>query len=523
MPERSSLDVGRLPYWTESAVPPAFERIDRDIDVDVVVIGGGITGLTTAYLLLAGGKSVAVLERARCAQVDTGHTSAHVTMVTDARVSELVRTFGRDHARAVWDAGRAAIDQIDRIINEHDIDCDFEWVDGFLHAPAGVVARDDANSFKEDARLARELGFDASFVDDVPFAGGSGVRVADQGRFHPRKYMAGLAQAVRAKGGLIFEQSAAEEFYEQPLRVQANGRRVRCSDIVVATHNPLAGVASSLSTDVFQTKLALYTTYVIAGRVPRGSVPDALYWDTADPYHYLRIDSRPDHDIVIFGGEDHKTGQESDTEACFARLEKALRARLSSVVVSYRWSGQVIETPDGLPYIGKMADHQYAATGFAGNGMTFGTLAAIMIADAIEGRQNPWVELFDPGRAAIRHGLWDYVTENADYPYYMVRDRLTGTESRSLRAVKPGHGKIIQVNGQRVAAYRDQGGAVTLRSAICTHLGCTVTWNDADRSWDCPCHGSRFTPEGGVISGPAQTPLAEVEEPAKSKRVVTSR
>jgi len=517
------LNVGRRPYWNESAAAPAFERIDRDIDVDVVVIGGGITGLTTAYLLLARGKSVAVLERARCAEVDTGHTSAHVTMVTDARVSELVRTFGRDHARAVWDAGRAAIDQIDRIIDEHGIDSDFEWVDGFLHTPAGFVARDDADSFKEDARLARELGFDATFVDDVPFAGGPGVRFADQGRFHPRKYIAGLAQVVRAKGGQIFEQSAAEEFYEQPLRVQANGRRVRCGDIVVATHNPLAGAASSVSASLFQTKLALYTTYVIAARVPRGSVPDSLYWDTADPYHYLRLDARPDHDVVIFGGEDHKTGQESDTEGCFTRLEQGLRARLPSVVVSYRWSGQVIETPDGLPYIGKMADHQYAATGFAGNGMTFGTLAAIMIADAIEGRQNPWVDLFDPGRAAIRRGLWDYVTENADYPYYMVRDRLTGTESRSLRAVKPGHGKIIQANGQRVAAYRDQGGAVTLRSAICTHMGCTVTWNDADRSWDCPCHGSRFTPEGGVISGPAQTPLAEVEEPARSRRPVTSR
>jgi Rieske Fe-S protein len=237
-------------------------------------------------------------------------------------------------------------------------------------------------------------------------------------------------------------------------------------------------------------------------------VPDALFWDTADPYRYLRIDLHSDHhDLVIFGGEDHKTGQVSDTNECYARLERALLARIPKIALSHRWSGQVIETPDGLPYIGKMAEHQYAATGFGGNGMTFGTLAAMMIVDAIRGRKNPWTDLFEPGRAAIRHGLWDYLKENTDYPYYMMRDRVEGGDRRSLRSLKAGHGKVVRDNGAQIAAYRGPDGSLTLRSATCTHMGCTVAWNDAEHTWDCPCHGSRFTPEGQVISGPAQTPL----------------
>jgi len=192
-------------------------------------------------------------------------------------------------------------------------------------------------------------------------------------------------------------------------------------------------------------------------------------------------------------------------------LEKTLIAMLPDIELTHRWSGQVIETPDGLPYIGKMADHQHAATGFAGNGMTFGTLAGIMMADAIAGRPNPWADLFDPGRAAIRRGLWDYFKENTDYPYYMMRDRFAGAEGKSLRAVRPGHGSIIEHNGQKVAAYRAHDGIVTKVSAICTHMGCIVGWNEAERTWDCPCHGSRFTPQGDVISGPAEKPLPEID------------
>jgi glycine/D-amino acid oxidase-like deaminating enzyme/nitrite reductase/ring-hydroxylating ferredoxin subunit len=508
---RTPAYVETVPYWADAASVLTFPRVDRDEEVDVLVVGGGITGLTAAYLLAKAGKSVAVLERdVRCGQIDTGHTTAHLTMVTDTRLTELVRRFGKTHAQAVWDAGLAAIAQMDTIIREHDIDCAFEWVDGYLHAPVGKLSHEESETFAEDAKLAVELGFDATLVDEVPFVGGVGIRFSDQARFHPRKYLADLARAVRAHGGRIYGHSAAEEFSDEPLSVKANGHTLTCADIVIATHNPIIGVGSSASATMLQTKLALYTSYVVAGRVPRGTVPDALFWDTADPYRYLRLQPHSDHDLVIFGGEDHKTGQVSDTVDCYERLECALVALVRDVSLTHRWSGQVIETADGLPYIGQTAGHQYAATGFAGNGMTFGTLGAMIASDAILGRSNPWAELFDPGRAAIRRGLWDYVTENADYPYYLIRDRFAGAEGRSLRSVRRGEGKVIELNGNKVAAYRNPSGATTLRSAVCSHMGCIVGWNPAERTWDCPCHGSRFAPNGDVISGPAESPLAEV-------------
>jgi glycine/D-amino acid oxidase-like deaminating enzyme/nitrite reductase/ring-hydroxylating ferredoxin subunit len=509
MAPRITSYAGTLPYWIDSASFPRLPKLNRDLDVDVVVVGAGITGLTVAYLLAASGRSVAVLERGRCAEIDTGHTTAHLTMATDVRLKELDRSFGRTHAQAVWDAGLAAIAQIDQIVREQGIECEFEWVPGYLHAPGGQADRDLVNSFKEEAGLATELGFDASFVNEVPFAGGPGVRFEDQARFHPRKYLAGLAAAVRAKGGQIFEHSNAAEFTDDPRAITVNGRSVTARDIVIATHNPLVGVSGLTSATLFQTKLALYTSYVIAGRIPCNTIPDALFWDTGDPYRYLRLERHREHDLVIFGGEDHKTGQASDTNACYERLERTLMSKVPGIELTHRWSGQVIETPDGLPYIGRMTDHQYAATGFAGNGMTFGTLAAIVITDAINERRNPWTDLFDPGRAAIRRGLWEYIKENSDYPYYLVRDRFAGAEGRSFRAVKRGHGKVIEHDGKKVAAYRGPDGALTVRSAVCTHMACIVAWNDAERTWDCPCHGSRFGPDGRVISGPAEAPLVE--------------
>jgi Rieske Fe-S protein len=272
---------------------------------------------------------------------------------------------------------------------------------------------------------------------------------------------------------------------------------------------PLWGIASGKETTMLQSKLAPYTTYVVAGAVPRGSVPDALFWDTGDPYRYVRIEPRGEDDLVILGGADHKTGQASDTSERFRLLEEELRAAVPGCSPTHRWSGQVLGTPDGLPYLGRLADHRYAATGFSGNGLTFGTVGAMITSDAILERPSPWVDLFDPGRGALWHGLWAYVKENADYPYYRLRDRFAGAEGKSLRAVERGQGKVVEYRGEKVAAFRDSDGTLAVRSAVCTHMGCLVAWNDAERSWDCPCHGSRFTPGGEVIAGPAQDPLPE--------------
>ena len=509
--QRMTVHSGTLPFWIESAALPTYPRLEHDDAVDVVIVGGGITGLTAAYLLTLEGQSVAVLERERCAAIDTGHTSAHLTMVTDERLTDLSSRFGRNHAQAFWDAGLAAISTIDAIVNDLEIACDFAWVPGYLHAPAGDRATASAARFREEASLASELGFDAEFVDDVPLVGGPGVRFANQARFHPRKYLAGLARAITDRGGTIFENTSVDEFGSRPLSVTANRHTLTCRHVVLATHTPLVGNAGLVGATLFQTKLALYTSYVVAGRIERGKVPDALFWDTADPYHYLRIEPQRDYDLVIFGGEDHKTGQAIDTNACYERLEGTLASLVGDVEFTHRWSGQVIETPDGAPYIGETAEHQFAGTGFSGNGMTLGTLTGMMAADRIVGRRNPWRELFDPGRKKILGAAWDYLTENKDYPYYLIRDRFAGAEARSIRAVPRGAGRIVEMNGSKAAVYRGSRGEVTKVSAICTHMGCVVDWNEAEKTWDCPCHGSRFKVDGSVVAGPAESPLAKIE------------
>jgi glycine/D-amino acid oxidase-like deaminating enzyme/nitrite reductase/ring-hydroxylating ferredoxin subunit len=507
---RATQHVDTTPYWSDRVPEPQFPALKADGRADVVVIGGGITGLTAAYLLAAEGRTVVLLERDRCVQAETGHTSAHLTMVMDAPLTSLVDRFGRDHARAAWAAGLAAITRIETIIGSERIECGFERIPGFFHASNhGAWNR---QRFEHEAETAVALGFAAEFVEHAPFFDGPAVSFARQARVHPRKYVTGLARALGALGGQIYEKTAAQEFSDKPLSVKANGHTITCHDIVLATHNPLVGVSSATSAALFQTKLALYTTYVVAGRTAVGRVPDALFWDTDEPYHYLRIDRQSDHDIVILGGADHKTGQVLDTEQCYARLEQRLRSLVPEVELSYRWSGQVIETPDGLPYIGETAPHQFAATGFSGNGLTFGTVGAIMACDRIAGRPNPWTELFDAERTAIRNGLWNYVRENTDYPYHMVRDRLSADDVRSLKEVPPGEGRILTLDGQRVAAHRQDDGRVVVRSAVCTHMGCIVDWNNAERTWDCPCHGSRFTPSGDVISGPAESPLAAIDQ-----------
>jgi glycine/D-amino acid oxidase-like deaminating enzyme/nitrite reductase/ring-hydroxylating ferredoxin subunit len=496
------------PYWSDSGSLPQFPRLSRNGQFEVVIIGGGITGLTAAYLLKRAGRRVAVLDRGRCALGDTGHTSAHLTCVTDTRLTDMVSTFGRDHARAAWDAGLAAIEQIAECVDELRIDCAFGRVPGYLHVRPSSESRDeDIKMLRDEAALADDLGFDARYVDQVPYFAVPGIEFAGQGRIHPRQYLAALARAIDGDGSEIFEHSPVDDVSDDPLCVCVGEYRLTCDHVVVATHNPIVGKASLVGATLLQTKLSLYSTYVVGGRVPSGTVPDALFWDTGDPYRYIRVEPHQGFDYVIFGGEDHKTGQVAETDECFERLEHAARATFPGIDITHRWSGQVIETNDGLPLIGEMAPRQFAATGFSGNGLTFGTVSGMMAADAIIGRTNPWAELFDMGRTKIKGGLWDYLKENKDYPYYFVRDHLRGAEAKSLRAIPRGSGKIVDLNGKRVAASRDDVGVVTVLSPVCTHMGCQVQWNTGERTWDCPCHGSRFKTSGAVISGPAETPL----------------
>jgi glycine/D-amino acid oxidase-like deaminating enzyme/nitrite reductase/ring-hydroxylating ferredoxin subunit len=497
-------------YWFKGSKLPRFPRLDKNLKVDVVVVGGGITGVTAAYLLKKAGCTVALLERDRCGGGDTGHTTAHLTFVTDLRLHELVDRFGRNHAQATWDAGRAAMDQIDEIVKNEDLTCDFARVPGYLHARRGDGGSRALKQLTRDAQLAEELGFEAKKLDAVPFFETEGVRFADQAKIHPLKYLAGLLDRLPGKKCHIFEGSEVSEVQDKPLAVKSSGHTVTCDFLVIATHVPLMGKSGLVSAALFQSKLAPYTSYAIGAKLPKGTFPPALFWDTGDPYHYLRVDQHARHDYVILGGEDHKTGQVDDTEGRFRTLEQTLEALLPEAEIKDRWSGQVIETNDGLPFIGETSEHQFVATGFAGNGTTFGTLAAIMASEAALGRKNPWQTLFDVNRTKLVGGTWDYIKENLDYPYYMIKDRLRAAESKSLRGLRRGQGKIVNLNGQRMAAYRDPQGKLTTLSPACTHLGCIVHWNPAESTWDCPCHGSRFKATGQVVAGPAETALEQI-------------
>jgi Rieske Fe-S protein len=337
--------------------------------------------------------------------------------------------------------------------------------------------------------------------------GRPGLEFADQAKFHPRKYVTALLRAIPGDGCDVFEATNVDEVEDEPLTVRANDYRVRCSYVIIATHVPIMGKAGALSATLLQTKLYPYSTYAIGAPAAPGLVTHAIFWDTGDPYYYLRVDRHDDFDYLIYGGEDHKTGQEQNTLAVFRRLEAALHRIVPSAVADHGWSGQVIETPDGLPYIGETSERQFVSTGYGGQGITFGTLGAMMAADAVVHRKNPWTDLYAPDRKAIKAGKWDYLRENAQYPYYFLRDRLAHTDDDSLSALARNSGTILSLSGRKVAAYRDGDGNVTLLSPVCTHLKCIVAWNAAEQTWDCPCHGSRFKATGEVVAGPAEKNL----------------
>ena len=499
-----------IPVWIDSAPIPRFPKLQKNTTADVLVVGAGVTGITTAYLLKKAGLTVALIERERVASIDTGHTTAHLTCVTDVELQELRRNFGRDHAQATWDAGAAAIDEIETIVEEEEIECDFTRVPAYLHVCIDGSSKNAALSLKKEADTASELGFDAAYLESIPHFNVPGVRFANQARFHPRKYLRSLVNNISGNGSDVFEKSAATEFDAKKRRVKVNRSWISFDRLILATNNPLVGLASITTATLLQTKLSLYTSYALGARVSANVIPEALFWDTRDPYDYLRIDRRGEFDYAIYGGDDHKTGQTRDTEKVYARLFARLKKIIPEARVDHRWSGQVICSPDGLPYIGENAERQFIATAYCGNGITFGTVAAIMARDWVGDRKNPWTDLFAVDRKKIKGATWNYLRENKDYPYYLIKDRLARPEADSVREVKRGEGMVIGSRGKKVAVFRDRNGNISKLSPVCTHMGCLVRWNPAEATWDCPCHGSRFKPTGEVIAGPAEEPLPRI-------------
>lgn len=501
------------PYWLDG-VNWSFPPLREDTHAEVLVIGGGITGITTAWLLAREGVRVVLVDREDPARRDTGHTTAHLTYMTDTRLSDLVAAFGGREALLAWQAGAAAMDLICQATTELKLDCELKTVPGYLVAAKGDDITGERATLAQEAEWARQAGFDVRLIDEAPVTGRPGIRFADQMEFHPVRYLQGLAKEAESKGARIFANTEVTAFEDEPRRVKAGRHRIHYDHVVIATHVPLQGNAGTFGAALFQTKLALYSSYAVAARIPAASVKEMIWSDTADPFLYLRMFRTGDSGIAILGGEDHKTGQVEPTEECYRKLEQALAKMVPEAVVTHRWSGQVVETVDGLPYIGESGDGQYVATGFSGNGMTFGTVAAIMARDWVKDVRNPWSKLFDPGRKT-GSAVLEYVKENADYPARMVTDRLK-VKKGDPADLAPGEGKVMIRDGKRVAACRDASGEIHLCSAVCPHLGCIVAWNAAEGTWDCPCHGSRFTAEGRVIAGPAESDLKAIETAATS-------
>jgi len=496
-----------VPFWIDTAPIRRFPPLEKNTKVDVVVVGAGITGITTAYLMKKAGLTVALIEREHVASIDTGHTTAHLTYITDVQLQELTRNFGDDHAQAAWDAGAAAIDEIESIVRADGIECEFTRVPAYVHLCADGFSKKDISSLKKEAKLAAKLGFDVAYLKLVPYFNLPAVRFPNQAKFHPRKYLRSLVVKLPSKGSHVFEKTAATEFDPKKRRVKANRHWISFDRLIMATNNPLVGLATITSATLLQTKLSLYTSYALGAQVPSEVIPEALFWDTREPYDYLRVDPHRRFDYVIYGGEDHKTGQKRKTQRVYARLLARLKKIAPEARVDHGWSGQIISTPDGLPYIGENAEHQFIATGFCGNGITFGTVAAIMARDWAMGRKNPWTDLFAVDRKKIKGATWNYLRENKDYPYYMIKDRIARPEADSVRELKRGDGMIIGSRHKKLAFFRDRNGNLHKLSPVCPHLGCHVGWNSAESTWDCPCHGSRFKPTGEVIAGPAEESL----------------
>ncbi len=502
--------TGSTSIWMASADMPRFAPLATSVHADVCVIGGGIAGLTTAYLLALEGRRVVLVEAAELGAGDTGRTTAHF-FPPDNRYHHIEKAFGADGAKVVAESFAQATEKVAAIIDSERIDCRFERLDGYLFS----LTTPGLAGLHEEFAAALRAGVAVDEVvraPDLSFDTGQCVRFAKLAQFHPLRYLAGLAHAIVRRGGQIYTQTRALDIeaqrHLQVVRTEAG--EVRADAVVVATNTPFNDRV------VMHTKQSAYRTYVLGLRVPHGSVPRILLWDNGDPYYYVRVatpDPQADHDYLIVGGCDHKVGQEEHPQDRYRIIEDWVRERFPMAgAVDYRWSGEVMEPADGVAYLGRnpLGDgNVYLITGDSGNGMTHCTAGAMLVTDLIMGRDNPWTWLYEPARKPT-HGFGEFVREQAN-TLAQYGDWLKGGEVESADDIPRGEGAIVRDGARRLAVSREADGELRVHSAACTHLGCVVSWNAAERSWDCPCHGSRFDTDGTPLHGPAAKPLEKAE------------
>ncbi|WP_217426489.1 FAD-dependent oxidoreductase [Candidatus Methylobacter favarea] len=489
--------------WLDTTPETDFPSLENNLAVDVAIIGGGLAGLTAATLLKAQGKTVAVIEAVRIVHGVTGYTTAKITSLHTLIYDHLIRHFGEEKARAYGEANQAAIEKIARIVHEKQIDCDFIRTEAYTYTESWS----QVEQIRAEVNSALQLGLPASFTDNppLPFPVKGAVRFDNQAQFHPRKYLLALAQDIPGNGSYIFENTRVVDLSEEEsCRVTTELGAILAQDVVIASHFPFNDKT------LYASRLHPFRSYVLGVRI-EDPVPRGMFI-SPDPAYSLRSHPLENGEwLLLVGGEKHTAGQGGDTVARYQRLEQWARAHFAVKSVDYRWSTQDNRTVDHLPYIGRstpLSQHIYVATGFGGWGMTNSTVAGMLLSDLILRKTNPWTEVYDPNRLNLE-SVPEFVKQTADIVSHFVSDRLPEEDANSIA---PGEGKVVKTAEGNIALYKSEDGTITTLSPICTHMGCVVHWNPAEKSWDCPCHGSRFAADGKVIHGPAITHLEELLE-----------
>lgn len=495
--------------WLATTPPTAFPPLSAGVHVDVAVLGGGIVGITTAWLLKQAGYRVAVIEARRIAAGVTGNTTAKVTALHGLIYRHLIDHAGVDRARLYALANLSAIEEIARLTALLGIDCQFTWASAFTFAETD----EQVAAVEAEVEAATQIGLPAQLVHscDLPFPIKAAIELPHQAHFHPRRYLLALAAMIPGEGSHIFEQTMAHDVRDgRPCVVETHRGSVTAEHVVVATHHPFPFEG------FYFARMHLRRSYAVGVRLA-GPVPAGMYI-SADEDRPEFHSYRPSHDdlgpLLIIGGAGHRTGHEHDTAARLRQLEAHARNAFDVVRVDYRWAAQDNVTLDRIPYVGRLSrntKHVFVATGFGGWGMTNGTASAMLLSDLVRGRENPWKKLYSPQRAELLPNARRLMSEGARAGVSFVGGHLRQPEGRDAADVAPGEARIISRGWTKVGVYRDSLGTLHAVSPICTHMRCVVRWNNAETSWDCPCHGSRFDPDGHVLQGPAVKDLDIVE------------
>jgi glycine/D-amino acid oxidase-like deaminating enzyme/nitrite reductase/ring-hydroxylating ferredoxin subunit len=498
--------TGNESYWIASTDDSNYVAFAGDLEVDVAVVGAGITGLTTALLLLQAGRSVVVLEgKSTIGRGVTGFTTGKVTAGQGTAYSRLESSHGGDAAATYAASQSAALELVASLVSGHGIDCDLERVTHHVFAERP----EEVEELETEAAAAARAGLRVELVHepDTPFPAVAALALPGQAQLHARKYLLGLARAVVQAGGVIHQLAHVETVEDgSPQLVRVAGGTVAARDVVLATHVPF-GLDGS-----FFARLEAHAAYAVAAPVEKGTLEDA-WINVGTPTRSLRTAPHEGGGrLLVLVGEGHVVGREEDTRARYEALAGHLGEYFPHAAVAYRWSTQDQYPADGLPYIGRVggSDHLYVATGFAGWGLSNGTLAGMLLSDAIAGRENDWAQLYDPGRHSLLRAPGSLVSQNLGVARELVGGKLR-RRPEAVDEVAPGTGEVVDLHGEKAAVHRSEEGLVTAVSAVCTHMGCDVAWNTAESTWDCPCHGSRFAIDGRVLEGPATRPLEPVE------------